>query len=75
LFRAFRSRWGFIVSALIGGFIFAIIHPQGWLAAPALTAMGVGFAVIREWRDSLIAPMVAHAVNNGLIVGGLVLVL
>ena len=52
----------------MGGFIFAVIHPQGLLAVPALTAMGFGFALLREWRDSLIAPMVAHALNNGMIV-------
>ncbi len=72
LFRAVRSRWRFLASALIGGFIFAIIHPQGWLGAPALTAMGLGFCMIREWRDSLIAPMTAHSINNGMITLGLI---
>ncbi|NNE92459.1 MAG: CPBP family intramembrane metalloprotease [Verrucomicrobiales bacterium] len=66
--RAFRSRWRFFVSALAGGFIFAVIHPQGWVAVPALTMMGVGFAMLREWRDSLIAPMTAHAINNGCLI-------
>jgi len=68
LHRYLRGRLGFMVAALIGGLIFASLHPQGWIAIPALTGMGVGFALIREWRDSLIAPMVAHAINNGMIV-------
>jgi len=68
LHRHLRSHFPFLISALAGGFVFAALHPQGWLAIPALTAMGIGFALIREWRDSLIAPMVAHALNNGFIV-------
>jgi len=67
--RGLRANWRFLGSAATAGVIFALLHPQGWLAVPALTAMGIGFALIREWRDSLVAPMVAHAINNGLIVG------
>ena len=75
LFRFFRHRWGFWLSAVIGGVIFAAIHPQGIIAVPALASMGVGFCLLREWRDSLIAPMTAHALNNGVIVMLLLLVI
>lgn len=75
LHRHLRGRWSFLPAALLGSVVFAVIHPQGWMAVPALTAMGTGFCLIREWRDSLIAPMTAHAVNNGIIVGLLSLVL
>lgn len=68
LHRYLRGRYGFVASALLTGLIFAALHPQGWLGIPALAAMGVGFSLIREWRDSLIAPMVAHAINNGALV-------
>lgn len=68
LYRSLRGKWNFLASGLMSGFIFAIIHPQGIIAVPALMAMGFGFAMIREWRDSLIAPMVAHAVHNGTLV-------
>jgi membrane protease YdiL (CAAX protease family) len=71
LFRALRTRRGLVFSGLLSGLIFAALHPQGVLAIPALTAMGFGFACIREWRDSLIAPMTAHAINNGLLIGAL----
>jgi membrane protease YdiL (CAAX protease family) len=56
--------WGVAAAALISGFLFAAIHPQGWLAVPVLMALAVGFALAREWRGSLIAPMVGHALNN-----------
>ncbi|MDX1388739.1 MAG: type II CAAX endopeptidase family protein, partial [Acidobacteriota bacterium] len=68
LLRGVRRTLGPISSALIVGFIFAIIHPQGVLVVPALGALGFGFALLREWRGSLIAPMVAHAVHNGALV-------
>lgn len=68
LFRALRSRWSFVPSALLVGLMFAAVHPQGLLIVPALTAIGVGFSGLREWRDSLIAPMVAHALHNGTLI-------
>jgi membrane protease YdiL (CAAX protease family) len=74
-FRSQRRRMGLMAAGLLNGLIFASLHPQGWMAIPALTAMGLGFALLREWRDSLIAPMVAHAINNGMLIGGLALVL
>jgi membrane protease YdiL (CAAX protease family) len=74
-FRSQRRAMGLMAAGLLNGLIFASLHPQGWMAIPALTAMGLGFACLREWRDSLIAPMVAHAINNGLLIGSLALVL
>ena len=57
-----------LFSAAVTGFIFAIIHPQGVALVPALMALGMTFAFIREWRGSLIGPIVAHALHNGVIV-------
>ncbi len=66
---ALRRRWRFLAAAFVSGVVFAAVHPQGVLAIPALTAMGFGFAMIREWRGSLIAPMAAHALHNGTLIG------
>lgn len=68
LLRFLRGRFRFFASALIASLIFAALHPQGVYGIPALTAIAIGFSMLREWRDSLIAPMVAHAINNGCIV-------
>jgi len=57
---------GMLISALVTGVIFALIHPQGVLAVPALAALAVAFAFAREWRGSLIAPMIMHGISNGL---------
>jgi len=66
--RYFRGRFRFFASALLTGVIFAALHPQGFFAIPALASIGIGFSLLREWRDSLVAPMVAHAINNGALV-------
>ena len=57
-----------VISGLVSAFIFASVHPQSWIAIPALGAIGFAFALLREWRDSLIAPIVAHSLWNGALV-------
>jgi membrane protease YdiL (CAAX protease family) len=68
LFRCLRGRWAWLASAGLVSFIFAIIHPQGWVAVPALAAIAMVLAGLREWRGSLIAPMAAHAFNNFVVI-------
>jgi membrane protease YdiL (CAAX protease family) len=67
LFHHLRQRWSWVVSAAIVSVIFAMLHPQGWVAVPALSAIAMVLAALREWRGSLIAPMAAHACNNFLV--------
>jgi membrane protease YdiL (CAAX protease family) len=64
-----------LASATIGGFIFAIIHPQGLVAVPALMGLAYGFTLVREWRGTLIPAMVVHGVSNGLVMSLLIVVL
>jgi membrane protease YdiL (CAAX protease family) len=64
LFHHLRRRWGWAITATVVAFIFAVIHPQGWVAVPVLGSIAIVLAALREWRGSLIAPMVAHACNN-----------
>jgi membrane protease YdiL (CAAX protease family) len=47
------------------GLVFAVIHPQGIALVPPLMTLGAVFAMIREWRGSLIGPVAAHAIHNG----------
>jgi len=75
LFHHFRGRLGPIAAGLLVGFVFAIIHPQGLIAVPALMSLGFAFALLREWRGSLIAPIVAHALHNGALITALTLAL
>ena len=82
LYRQLRSVGAFgrttmscLLSAAITGFIFAAIHPQGLLGIPALMSIGFAMALAREWRGSLIAPMVMHGMNNGLVLAAVLIVL
>ncbi|MDJ0840605.1 MAG: type II CAAX endopeptidase family protein [Acidobacteriota bacterium] len=65
IFFSYLRRFMPMVGAgLISGVIFAAVHPQGWAAIPALGSIGFVFAILREWRGSIIAPMAAHFANN-----------
>lgn len=73
LYRQLRDatvRWrvgaSIVTAALLNSFVFAVIHPQGWLAVPALMSLAIGFSLLREWRGSLLASMTAHGINNAM---------
>ena len=70
-----RGKLGIWLSGIISGLIFAAIHPQGWIAIPTLMTIALVLALIREWRHSLIAPMIAHGVNNAAVVTIMVLLM
>jgi membrane protease YdiL (CAAX protease family) len=70
-----RSRMAWPFAAAVVALIFAAIHPQGWVGVPVLAAIAFSFAFIREWRGSIIAPAVAHALNNGAVTLLMVLML
>jgi len=53
------------VGALLVSFVFAVIHPQGWLGVPPLMGLALAFCLAREWRGTLVPCMVAHALQNG----------
>lgn len=74
LYRHLRDatrRWwwtaSFVVSGMVVSFLFAIIHPQGPVAAPLLMGLAFGFTIAREWRGTLIPCIVGHGLNNLLV--------
>ena len=62
-------------SVFLVSFVFAAIHPQGWVAIPALMGIAIGMNLLREWRGSLIPSMVVHGLSNGIVVSMMVLML
>jgi membrane protease YdiL (CAAX protease family) len=71
LYRHLRSasaRWqpalSVAFSAMLVSFLFAVIHPQGFLAVPALMFLALAFTLMREWRGTLLPSMIAHGINN-----------
>ena len=73
LFHHLRRRHGWFLSAALVSFIFAAIHPQGYLGIPMLMTIAFILAGLREWRGSIIASMVGHALNNFVAVTVLIL--
>lgn len=61
---ALRPALSVFFSAMVASFLFAVIHPQGFLAVPMLMGLALAFTLMREWRGTLIPPMIAHGVNN-----------
>jgi membrane protease YdiL (CAAX protease family) len=68
LFGYLRGWHRWLVSAAIVSTIFAALHPQGWIAMPALFSIAIVFAAMREWRSSLLPSMAAHCLNNTVLV-------
>ena len=82
LYRHLREATGrlggvlsFLLSATVVGFVFAAIHPQGWMGIPALMGIAFGLNLAREWRGTLIPSMVAHGINNATVVTLVVVVM
>ena len=62
-----------LFSATFVSFIFAVIHPQGLEAVPLLMGLAFTFCLVREWRGSLVPAMIAHGINNSLVLIFLIL--
>jgi membrane protease YdiL (CAAX protease family) len=82
LYRNLRQsfgRWGAVGSALIAiavsSVLFAAIHPQGLMFIPVLASLAVAFCIMREWRGTINASIVAHAINNAVVLSLNVLML
>jgi membrane protease YdiL (CAAX protease family) len=65
--RRFGITLSAVFSATLVSFVFAVIHPQGLVAVPALMALAYAFTLAREWRGTLVPAMVAHGLNNAVI--------
>lgn len=69
LFRHLRSRRGLFLSAVISALFFGLIHGYAFFMLLPVITLGFTFALMREWRGSLIAPITAHALHNATIMG------
>jgi len=63
----FCKAFSIVGSTMIVSFVFAAIHPQGWVAIPVLMSIAIGMNLVRELRGSIIPSMVVHGVNNGIV--------
>lgn len=75
VFRAMRAHMGFVLASIASALIFGFMHGYPVQLLGPVIAIGFVFALIREWRGSIVGPMVAHFLNNATILGILFLVL
>jgi membrane protease YdiL (CAAX protease family) len=67
LYRHLRGRMGVLLATVISALWFGFMHGySGILLMPVIT-IGAGFALMREWRGSLLPVVIAHAIHNFMI--------
>lgn len=64
LYRALRTGMGVVWAALISSVAFGVMHGYAFFLLMPVITLGFIFALTREWRGSLIGPMVAHGLHN-----------
>lgn len=64
-----------VAAAVLSSVLFAAIHPQGLVFVPVLGSLALAFCIMREWRGTINGPIVAHAINNGVVLSLNVLLL
>jgi membrane protease YdiL (CAAX protease family) len=66
LFPAFAKAFGKpIWGALLSSFIFASIHPQGFLGVPVLMGIALMLCAVSYQTKSLVSNMILHGLHNG----------
>lgn len=74
LYRHLRGRVGVWLAVPVSGLCFGVMHGySGVLLIPVIT-IGVCFAMIREWRGSLIPTVVAHSLHNATVMSIVILI-
>lgn len=66
LFRHLRRRFPVLVAGLTSALVFAVMHSYGPLQLVMVGVLGTVFALVREWRGSLIPSTTAHFIQNSL---------
>ncbi len=67
LFRHLRGRWSVTVAALLSALVFALLHQYHPAQLVPVFTLGFCFALVREWRGSLIPSIVCHCIHNSFV--------
>ena len=65
LFRHLRSRTGLIVAGAVSAVAFGVMHGYEFVLLGPVISLGFVFALMREWRQSIIPSITAHMLHNG----------
>jgi membrane protease YdiL (CAAX protease family) len=63
-YRHLRGRAPVLVAAAISAVVFGFMHSYDAIMLGPVIALGFNFALMREWRGSIIASMTAHCLHN-----------
>jgi membrane protease YdiL (CAAX protease family) len=67
LYRHLRAWLGLFAAAILTALLFGLMHGYSvYMLLPVIT-LGFCFALVREWRGSLVAPMTAHFIHNAVV--------
>jgi len=64
LYNALRQRLHPVVAALLQAIVFGLSHPFGLAFAAIIAWVGLALAAVYEWRKTLLAPVILHALVN-----------
>lgn len=56
-------------AAFFTALLFGVMHGYAFYALAPVISIGLIFSFIREWRGSIIGPVVAHALHNATTLG------
>lgn len=64
LYRHLRASMPIFFAGVLSALVFGMMHGYDFLLLGGVISLGLTFALIREWRGSLVGPIVAHALHN-----------
>jgi membrane protease YdiL (CAAX protease family) len=67
IFRHLRGRWSFAGAAVLTSLAFAVMHGYMVVQLLMVFTLGFTFAAMREWRNSIVPSVTAHALHNGFV--------
>ena len=74
LYRQLRTWWHWLPAGLATALAFGFMHGYAILLLGPVIGLGFGFALVREWRGSLIPSMTAHCIHNAVTITAVLLV-
>ncbi len=63
-YRHLRGKRGVLLSGAVSAAVFAVMHGYPFFLLAPVTVLGFNFAMMREWRGSLVGPIVMHSLHN-----------
>jgi membrane protease YdiL (CAAX protease family) len=64
LYNALRQRLPVAVAASLQAIVFGLLHPYPPSAMAQVAVIGLGLALVYEWRKTLLTPMIMHSLRN-----------